>query len=80
MVNSSTGSNESNLFDDILERNSKLGDFEDRKSFLLAISDRLHYGKDLEAWSVVAKAGPGYIRCEELGVYVVTEEFFNQTF
>lgn len=28
----------------------------------------------------LANFGPGYVRCETLGVYIVTEEFFNNKF
>lgn len=27
----------------------------------------------------IAKRGPGYVRCQTLGVYIVTEEFFDKT-
>lgn len=32
----------------------------------------------ITSWAGLAKRGSGYVRCQTLGVYIVTEEFFNK--
>lgn len=42
-----------------------------------ALESLLVCGESMTVWAKLAKLGPGYIRCEELGVYIVSEEFFD---
>lgn len=66
--------------------------YEELLLFVQEIKEKANCGKDvpdnvllisvansLPIWAEIAKCGPGYVRCQTLGVYIVTEEFFDKT-
>lgn len=67
--------------------------YDELSLFIQKIKEKANCGKDvpddvllksvansLPIWAEIAKRGSGYVRCQTLGVYIITEEFFNQTF
>lgn len=80
MVNSSIGSNEEYISVGKIDEKSYWCNGENKEIILDFIRDKLQNGEDLQLWAFLAKNGPGYIRCDALGVYVVTEEFFDKNF
>lgn len=53
---------------------------DDLKKVLEELNTSLRHAEQLQVWAKLAKIGCGYVKCEELGIYIVTEEFFNQNF
>lgn len=78
MENSSTGSNEEYL---LVGKTDKIFDWcsgENKEVIVDFILDKLANDEDLQLWAFLARSGVGYVRCETLRVYVVTEEFFDK--
>lgn len=78
MVNSSTGSNEEYLLVGKTDKHFDRCHGENKKAIIDFLLDKLSNGEDLQSWAFLARSGVGCVRCDTLGVYVVTEEFFDK--
>lgn len=80
MENSSTGSNEEYI---LVGKTDKLFDWchgENKEAIVDFLLEKLGNGENLQSWAFLARSGIGYVRCDTLGVYVVTSEFFDKNF
>ena len=64
-----------------IDKHDKLSEYCDDfdcKSMLKEVLENLWNGENLQLLAHLARSGPGYVRCESLGIYIVTKELFDK--